>query len=99
MEAMTQLRRRLSPPAREPELGPGCGVGTLADEEVERPAGRLVVEEDSRGGMQPVAAPVATRDEVPVGLRDAVRSEGGERRLLCLRHLDRLAEDLARRGL
>ena len=49
--------------------------------------------------MQPVAAAVAPRNEVRVGLGHAVRGDGRERRLLVLGHLPRLAEDLARRCL
>ena len=49
--------------------------------------------------MQAVAAAVRADDEVAVGLRDAVRRHGRERRRLGLRHLGRLAEDLARRRL
>ena len=43
--------------------------------------------------------PVAARDEVGVGLRDAVRRQRVDRRRLALRRFDRLAEDLRRRRL
>ena len=48
-----------------------------------RPAARaLVVEEDPRAGEEAVALAVVDGDEVPVGLRDAVRAARVERRAL-----------------
>ena len=74
-------------------------VRDLAGDELERAPRRLVVVEDPGGRVEPVAPPVAQRDEVRVGLRHAVRRDRPKRRLLHLRHLARLAEDLARRRL
>ena len=84
---------------RQPELDRRSRVRNLARQELERPPRRLVVVEDPRAGVQAVAPAVRARDEVRVRLRDAVRRQRRERRLLVLRRLDRLAEDLRRRRL
>ena len=101
--AYPQSRRASRSPSAEsllePERDRRRAVRDLAREEVERPPRRLVVVEDPERGVQPVAAAVAAGDEVAVRLGDAVRGQRRERRLLGLRRLGGLAEDLARRRL
>ena len=83
----------------EAEGDRGRRARDLPRQEVDRPQRRLVVVEDPAAGEHPVAAAVARGDEVGVGLRDAVRRQRARRRLLRLRRLARLAEDLAGRRL
>jgi hypothetical protein len=83
----------------EAKRDPRGAMGDLSRHELERTPRRLVVVEDPRAGEEPVAAAVRADDEVGVRLRDAVRRERREGSLLGLRRLERLAEDLARRGL
>ena len=69
------------------ELDARHAVGDLARHELQAAPRRLVVEEDARDGEHVVALAVVHRDEVAVGLGDAVRAARVERRLLALRHL------------
>ena len=74
-------------------------VRHLAGDELEAAAGRFVVEEDARRGVQVVALAVVDRDPVAVDLGHAVGAAGVERRRLALGDLDHLAEHLRRAGL
>ena len=83
----------------EPERDPGRAVRHLAGQEVERAPRRLVVVEDAGRRVEPVPAPVRADDEERVRLRRPVRGQRRDGRVLGLRRLERLPEDLARRGL
>ena len=74
----------------------GGGSGDLTWDELQRAERGLVVVEDPARHEHPVALAVAPGDEVGVRLRDAVRGQRSKRRVLGLRRLGRLAEDLAR---
>ena len=74
-------------------------VGHLARHELEAAPGRLVVEQDARGGVQVVALPIVHGDPVPVHLGHPVGAAGVEGRGLALGGLEHLAEHLRRAGL
>ena len=82
--------------ALEAEADRSRSVGHLPRHEVEWTPRGLVVVEDPGGRVQPVLPAIAPGDEVRIRLRDAVRRDGREWRVLVLRHLSWLAEDLAR---
>ncbi len=90
--AQRQLVVELVGDARHP-------VGHLARDELEAAARGLVVEQDARRGVQPVALAVVDGDPVAVDLRHAVGAARVERRRLALGHLLHLAEHLRRAGL
>ncbi len=74
-------------------------VRDLARKELQRSAWRLVVVEDPRARVQPVTVPVRAYAEVRIRLRDSVGRHRRQRRVLRLRNLLRVAEDLRRRRL
>ena len=74
-------------------------MADLARQELEAPAGALVVEEDPGAGVQPVALPVVHGDPVGIDLGHPVRAPRVERRGLRLWNLPDLAEHLAGAGL
>ena len=71
-------------------------MGDLARDELQATPWRLVVEEDPRRGVQPVALAVVHRDPVAVDLGHAVGTAGVERRRFALGDLEHLAEHLGR---
>ncbi len=80
-------------------LDRGRMPGDLARHELQPAARDLVIEQDSRRRVQVIRLAVVDRDEVSVGLGNAVGRARVERRRLGLRDLEHLAEHLARGGL
>ena len=99
-EAPVPLRREVAEPQLllEPEADRRRAAADLAGQEVLGAAGRLVVEEDRRRGVQPVVPAEGAGEEVGERLAGAVGRDRRYRRSLVLRHLLRGAEDLSRGG-
>src|SRR3569833_2336798 len=77
-----------------PSLMRATPQGDLPGHELRTAPRRLMVEQDAADREHAVRLAVVLRDEVPVGLRDAVRAARVERRALVLRRLAHLAEHL-----